>query len=165
MSRHDLDPEAGPVAGSSECFPRAARVRAKADFGLCFAARRRVGGAHLLLQWRPVADARHGRLGLAIGRKVDVRAVGRNRLKRLAREMFRRHAIRRLPVDIVVTARHTARTARVQDLMHELNTLFDRIAGALPRSAPQGTMRGAPAQPEASAGGEADAAPSPSRIS
>lgn len=50
------------------------------------------------------------RLGLAISKKCARRAIDRNRLKRLARESFRR-AYRRLPgVDIVVmcTPRATA---------------------------------------------------------
>lgn len=168
-SGHPVAQPAAPDQTPGERLPRAARVLAKADFDRCFAARCRVGGAHLFLQWRLAPEQSAARIGLAVGRKADPRAVGRNRIKRLVREAFRRHAVRHLPVDIVAGARHTARTIDVETLMHELNTLFDRVAAALPQAAPQGTMRGAPEASEPSDGSAprsaADEAPPHSRIS
>lgn len=50
-------------------------------------------------------DLDYPRLGLAISRRQARRAVDRNRLKRIVRESFRRHAARLPPVDVVVMAR------------------------------------------------------------
>ena len=49
---------------------------------------RRLGDALLGLHWLP-GDG-EPRLGLAVSRKVDPRAVGRNRIKRVLRDDFRR---------------------------------------------------------------------------
>ena len=69
-------------------FPRSARVRARSEFTGSSMAARRV--AH------PAARACIGcamrsaaRLGLAVSRKVDPHAVGRNRIKRMLRDEFR----------------------------------------------------------------------------
>lgn len=53
------------------------------------------------------APGRHAsaRLGLAISKKRARKAVARNRLKRLVRESFRRHAAALPALDIVVLAR------------------------------------------------------------
>ena len=68
----------------------------------------------------------HGRLGIAVARKWG-NAVRRNRFRRIVRETFRRHAIRHLPVDVLVIAR--ARLDKRQaTLARELVMLFDRIA-------------------------------------
>jgi ribonuclease P protein component len=47
----------------------------------------------------------HARLGLSIGRRSLPRAVDRNRLKRLAREVFRKGKGRYAGYDIVITLR------------------------------------------------------------
>lgn len=125
-------------------FPKTSRIRDKAGFDGCFAARRRVHGSFFVLNWNPREAPAPARLGLAIGRKVDPRAVGRNRLKRIARGLFRQHPVRLLGVDIVVSARHTARGAAVDSLCNDLNMLFDQVALALPALTLQGTMRASP---------------------
>src|SRR5690606_24298321 len=60
-------------------YPRAARVRAKAEFARVFEQGRRVAEPMLALHW--LADDAPARLGMAVSRKVDPRAVGRNRIK------------------------------------------------------------------------------------
>ena len=69
-------------------FPPTARVRAKAEFGRVFDGGRRTAEPRLALHW--LADAAPPRMGLAVSRKVDPNAVGRNRIKRALRECFRR---------------------------------------------------------------------------
>ena len=66
------------------------------------------------------------RLGLAISKRVDKRAVARNRLKRLSREVFRRQD---LPAwDFVVMAKRAAPAAENGVLMESLERHFVRIA-------------------------------------
>ena len=91
----------------------------------------------LALHW--LEDAAPARLGLAVSRKVDPRAVGRNRIKRILREATRRMRPQLAGGDYVVVARPAAgRAARAQILQAYLKLL--RRAGALPPPAAGGTM-------------------------
>ena len=118
-------------------FPRVARVRAKAEFTAVFEGGRRTAEPRMALHW--LADAEPARLGLAVSRKVDPHAVGRNRIKRALREAFR-HLRGRLPGGAyVVVARSGA--AKTDGIV--LREAFERLlqrAGALPPPSPAGTM-------------------------
>jgi ribonuclease P protein component len=70
------------------------------------------------------------RLGLAISSRVARDAVDRNRIKRLARESFRRHRAALPNADIVILARAGAADARSADLRAMLERLWQRIRGA-----------------------------------
>jgi len=70
------------------------------------------------------------RLGMAVSRKVDRRAVQRNRLKRIIRESFRAHygtEIKPHPVDVVVLPRQQAVTVCNRDLFEQLSRHWKRI--------------------------------------
>lgn len=118
-------------------LPRQARVRVRAEFDRVFAEGRRTGTPLLALHM--LRDGRPARLGLAVSRKVDPRAVGRNRIKRALREEFR--ALRGgLPdAAFVVVARAAARAATRAELRDAFHGALRR-AGALPASDPGGTM-------------------------
>lgn len=83
------------------------------------------------------------RLGLAVSRKVDPRAVGRNRIKRQLRDCFRQHRTLLAPGDYVVVARPGA-AALAPDALRSLFLSLLRRAGALdaalPPVPPPGTM-------------------------
>jgi len=53
-------------------------------------------------------DLDHPRLGLIVSRRVDTRAVARNRIKRQVRESFRRHCATLRGLDLVVMAQAPA---------------------------------------------------------
>ncbi len=125
-------------------FPKTARVRSSAQYSQVFESARRFHHPALTLHAAAVAD-REGdagaRLGLAVSRKVDARAVGRNRIKRVLREVFRRHRAQLAAQSFVVVAKPAA--ARLDNAMLAdafIDTL--RRAGALPRPDATGTMRG-----------------------
>lgn len=121
-------------------FPRQARVRARADFDRIFRDGRRVAQPMLALHW--LADGQAPRMGLAVSRKVDKRAVGRNRIKRVLRDEFR-HGRATLPAGAYVfVARPAAATATGDALRAAMRSLLRR-AGALPPPATSGTMPGA----------------------
>ncbi len=90
-------------------FPRSARILKPADFKRVF--ERNAGSVDDCFRViaRPARGATHRR-GLAVSRKVDRRAVGRNRIKRAVRESFRhwRAAAPGVALDIVVLARPAA---------------------------------------------------------
>jgi ribonuclease P protein component len=88
-------------------FPRACRLRTKADFGAVFRSSIRRSDE----QVRVLAlhnGLRRARLGLSLPRREIRHAVDRNRLKRLARESFRYWKTRLSGWDIVVIARRSA---------------------------------------------------------
>ena len=80
------------------------------------------------------------RLGIAVSRKVDPNAVGRNRIKRVLRDAFRACRAQLLPADYVVVARAPASALDNAGLRKAFLEALQR-AGALPPLALAGTMR------------------------
>ena len=122
-------------------FPRSARVRARADFDRIFEHGRRQATPRLALHWHAVDTP--ARLGLAVSRKVDPHAVGRNRIKRILRDVFRQHREQLAAGDYVVVARVAARDATHEQLERHFLDLLRRL-GALPVTPLPGTMPPAP---------------------
>ena len=79
------------------------------------------------------------RLGLAVSRKVDTRAVGRNRIKRVLRNATRHVRPWMAGGDFVVVARSAAKNATNEQIRAGFERLLRRI-GALPAVNPDGTM-------------------------
>ena len=125
-------------------FPRQARVRARADFDRIFRDGRRVALPALALHW--LGDGQPARLGLAVSRKVDARAVGRNRIKRILREAFRHLRPTLADGAYVLVARAPAATATPAALREAFHQLLRR-AGALPPPAAEVTMPPADSRP------------------
>ncbi len=134
-------------------FPRSARLTAASDYDAAFKSGQRHSDPLFALHWRRGDDA--ARLGLAVSRKVDRRAVVRNRIKRALRQQFRSLRADLAGGDYVFVARAAAAGATATALAEAMRGLLQR-AGALPRqstaAAPPGTMRGV---------ASADAAPNP----
>jgi ribonuclease P protein component len=118
-------------------FPRSARVRTRAEYTVVFDQARRCSDPLLSLHWRS-ADT-PPRLGMAVSRKVDARAVGRNRIKRTLRETVRHLLPSLAGGDYVVVARQGAAQASNEQIRQALLRLLRR-AGALPVPAADGTM-------------------------
>ena len=130
-----------PASNSAAGFPPAARVRAKVEFDRVFQGGKRT--ADPLFALHRLDDGAPPRLGLAVSRKVDPHAVGRNRIKRVLRDAFR-HARHRLGTGAyVVVARPAAANADNAALRTAFLSLLQR-AGALPPLAVAGTMPPAP---------------------
>jgi ribonuclease P protein component len=121
-----------------------ARVRARAEFDLVFADGRRTSDPLFALHW--LRDDAPARLGLAVSRKVDPHAVGRNRIKRVLRDAFRQLRAQLPPGAYVLVARGAARRADNATLRASLHSLLKR-AGALPAIDAGGTMPAAACPP------------------
>ena len=118
-------------------FPRNVRVRTGAEYARVFELSRRTSDPLLSLHW--LASEAPARLGLAVSRKVDPHAVGRNRIKRTLRDAFRHVRGQLPPGDYVVVARAAAgKSGNTQIRETFLRTLVR--AGALPVLAQPGTM-------------------------
>ena len=77
-------------------------------------------------------DRGRPRLGMAVSRQVDRKAVGRNRIKRVIRESFRLHFRDRRPaLDFVVLPRRDCDTICNKRLSRSLDVHWKRIAGRL----------------------------------
>lgn len=113
--------------GCAAALPRSARLSGKADFDRVFATARRKGSRFFRIV---LADngLGHARLGMAVSRRVDKRAVVRNRLRRQIRESFRAAWPGLPPVDIVVTARPEAAHAARGDVWADLVAFWPRLA-------------------------------------
>ncbi|MGM0593772.1 MAG: ribonuclease P protein component [Pseudomonadota bacterium] len=85
-------------------FTRSLRLLKPEQFKRVFAKACKLGGKHLTVLARS-NDLGHPRLGLAISRKHVKTAVGRNRIKRQARESFRLHQDIIGNFDVVVLAK------------------------------------------------------------
>lgn len=118
-------------------FPRLARVRAKAEFDRVFAEGRRTSDP--LLSLHVLVDQQPARLGLAVSRKVDPDAVGRNRIKRVVRDAFRKLRHQLVPGAYVLVARVPAGKATNPELRAAFLRLLQR-GGALPLTPAGGTM-------------------------
>jgi ribonuclease P protein component len=113
------------LAPGSAGFPPPKRLRASRDFGRVFAQPARASDRFFTVLARP-NDAGLARLGLAISRKVAKRAVDRNRLKRIARETFRKQSLPAL--DFVILARGDAAAAPSHVLAESLAAHFARLS-------------------------------------
>jgi ribonuclease P protein component len=140
-TRHEPVPTDGvlaePVTGAR--FPREARLLRPAEFKACFDARQSLSGRLFRLHLRAPAPAA-ARLGLAVSRKVSPHAVIRNRIKRIARDSFRRARSGLPPVDVVLLAKREAASASAAELRADLATLWRRLLTLKPL-AREGTMR------------------------
>lgn len=122
-------------------FPKTARVRSRAAYGWVFDNARRTHHPALTLHVAVAPNTAAGAtLGLAVSRKVDGRAVGRNRIKRIWRETFRLHRVHLQPCAMVVVAKPAAASLDNAALQAALLDALRR-AGALPRWGATGTMR------------------------
>lgn len=122
-------------------LPRTARVRARAEFDRVFKDGRRTSDPLLSLHW--LRDDVPARLGLAVSRKVDPHAVGRNRIKRVLRAQFRLLRAQLPAGAYVLVARSAAAHVEAVALRNTFLSLLRR-AGALPMGGADGTMPAAP---------------------
>ena len=126
-------------------FPPSARLRVSAEFQAVFKAGRRLSSPQLRLFAHVRAEATAPRLGVAVSKKVDKRAVGRNRIKRIARDTFRRERHQLPPGDYVLIAQPGAAALDNPALRAQWLQLLER-ARSLKPTPPAGTM---PASPDA----------------
>ncbi|MFL9609631.1 ribonuclease P protein component [Methylobacillus sp. Pita2] len=69
-------------------FKRQAKLLKTDEFSSVFNFRKRVSGRYLVLHYR-YNEMAYARLGLVVGKKIARRAVDRNYIKRVMRELFR----------------------------------------------------------------------------
>lgn len=129
MSEHPAETVSNPSAATA--FPRQARLTKPADFKRVFA-KPTVSADHCFKVLARHGLGRRARLGMAVSRQVDRRAVGRNRIKRVIRESFRQRFAERGPVvDIVVLPRNESATICNRQLAESLDKHWQRVLARL----------------------------------
>jgi ribonuclease P protein component len=139
----------GPsIAAPTARYPRTARVRARPEFDAVFAKGCRAATPLLALHY--LADDAGARLGLAVSRKVDSRAVIRNRIKRVLRDHFRRQRAALAGGAYVVVARPPAARASGPELIAAFDQTYRQALrrAALPPSLANVTMPPVSSPPE-----------------
>jgi ribonuclease P protein component len=76
----------------------------------------------------------HARLGVTVARRVSLKAVARNRIKRQIRESFRQHQHALGCIDIVVIAQPPANAKSNPQLRTSLSDHWKRVAHACKKS-------------------------------
>ena len=114
------------VADAAESFPRRLRLTRAIEFKQVFRDNFRCADACLtILIGRKEGEC--PRLGFAIARKQVPSAVGRNRLKRLFRESFRKAQHRLPPRDLVIMVRRNIVFAGTEKIRADLDQHWNSI--------------------------------------
>ena len=113
--------------GRVNALPRSARLSGKAEFDRVFVGARRRTTRYFRVAWAE-NPLDYARLGMAVSRRVDKRAVVRNRLRRRIRESFRLAWSGLRSVDIVVTAKPEAAHADRADVWRDLVAFWPTLA-------------------------------------
>lgn len=109
-------------------FPRCVRLLKGSDFQSVFKGTECRSSDQVLTVLARHNSLSHARLGLAISKRFIKTAVGRNRVKRVLRESFRRHQSLLVGLDIVVMSREGALKASNPELRKSIEAHWRRIA-------------------------------------
>ncbi|MDR1849183.1 MAG: ribonuclease P protein component [Zoogloeaceae bacterium] len=115
-----------------QSFPRSCRMLQADDYAAVFGFKRALRSARFLLHYGAErTEAGEARLGLVIGKKFMRRAVGRNTIKRVARETFRQMRVSLPSRDWVLrlaTKIPKPDRAMRQELVAEISQLLTKAA-------------------------------------
>ena len=116
----------GQCSVGAHSFPKAARLLKRSDFIILAEAGKKIQNNHFILVYQP-SNLCRSRIGITVSRRVG-NAVGRNRLKRLAREYFRlhRHELNGF-WDINIIAKKGAAELANKEVYGSLAQIFARI--------------------------------------
>jgi ribonuclease P protein component len=109
----------------AEGLSRRHRFTVQGSFGPILRNPRKFRSPHAVLH---VTAGKPGisRFGIALARRQAPLAVQRNRFKRALREAFRRHAVKRAGLDLVVSLRSRFEREEEPELVREVVSLFDQ---------------------------------------
>jgi len=112
-------------------LPKQARLLNKADYNAVFTKSVKVSDSLFLILIHKTSNP-YSRLGLVISKKVDKRAVQRNRIKRISRESFRNTTFT-TSCDFVVLARPKITRLANKEIFNSINKLWSRAESKIKR--------------------------------
>jgi len=107
------------------------RFTAPGSFGPVLRSARKLRGDHVVLHIAASAQSA-SRLGIALPRRLVASSVQRNRIKRVVREIFRRHPAKHGALDMVITLRNRWDGAAATAFQQEVRRLMDRACATAP---------------------------------
>ncbi|MBL4772202.1 MAG: ribonuclease P protein component [Alcanivoracaceae bacterium] len=105
-------------------LPKKARLLKKADYNAVFSKSVKVSNSLFLILIHKTSNP-NSRLGLVISKKVDKRAVQRNRIKRIVRESFRNTKFK-INCDYVILARPKITNLANEEIFNSINGLWNQ---------------------------------------
>lgn len=136
-------------------FPKDVRLRRRWEFDNVQTRGRRVHTTHFVMLVLPSqSHSDRKRIGITVSKKVSPNAVVRNRVKRMVREVFRRHRDLFPEADVVVIAKPGAGDLELREVLGQIEptapalrrAAMQRPAGrATPEARPRTRRRGPPA--------------------
>lgn len=112
-------------------LPKQARLLNKADYDAVFSKSVKVSNSLFLILIHKTSLPQ-SRLGLVISKKVDKRAVQRNRIKRISRETFRRKTFSD-SCDCVVLARPNISRYNNKVIVQSIESLWNQVESKIQR--------------------------------
>jgi ribonuclease P protein component len=109
-------------------FCRAYRLLKTDEFSSVFAFRRSLRGRFYTLYYRP-NELDTARLGVTVAKKLVKRANGRNLVRRIAREVFRRQRENLPHCDLIIRLHAPVGAARRAELNMDIRQLLSRLPG------------------------------------
>ena len=109
-------------------FCHAYRLLKTDEFSSVFAFRRSLRGRFYTLYYRP-NELTTARMGVTVAKKLVKRANGRNLVKRIAREVFRRQRENLPFCDLVIRLHAPTETVRRTELNMDVRQLLGRLPG------------------------------------
>ena len=107
-------------------FPSDWRIRTTAVFQHVYSKRQRLSGYYYVLYYLN-NDIGHSRLGVVASKRSVKKAVIRNRVRRIAKEAFRRQKNRLPSFDLIFIAKACANEASNRELHKCINRLFKQL--------------------------------------
>jgi ribonuclease P protein component len=107
-------------------FSRAFRLTTPAEFARVFNQARRSSDRYFTVLYRE-NDKDVACLGFAVAKKRIAAAVGRNRVRRIARESFRKYRTELGSIDIIILAQSAAASASNAELFDSLEEHWERL--------------------------------------
>ena len=117
-----------PYRARKEGYSRRHRFAERGSFGPVLRSPRKIRGRYAVLHLMP-GRAGVSRFGIAVAKRLVPLSVERNRVKRTAREAFRRHEIRVLGLDCVLSVREKLAGVEPAAFAADFAQLMDRASG------------------------------------
>jgi ribonuclease P protein component len=115
-----------PRSARKEGYSRRHRFMTQGSFGAVLRGSRKVRGRLVVIHVAP-GRSENSRLGIALTRRLVPSSADRNSVKRMVRETFRRHGVKRSGLDCVVALRLAFDAAQAAPMMAEIRSLFDEL--------------------------------------
>ncbi|WP_223879355.1 ribonuclease P protein component [Chitinimonas arctica] len=108
-------------------FTRQQRLLKTDEFSSVFNLRRTQANSFFQV-WVKPNELDRARMGVVVSKKVQRRAVGRNLIKRTARELFRHEAAKLVGLDLIVRAKRSFHRSEAAEARAALLRLFARVS-------------------------------------